>query len=217
MGNTCRWKVHLGLKELAPGVLETQDSNWGRGFLRAVIADAPGGPVARGGGGGRSIPMRKTCESLMTTRGGWDGKQKQDRQHGNCAHKAFRGLGSLRGQKGTRGDTESAPRVGTALKTGTRSSFVGRRRVAFHPSDKNPAGAVLARRPKQRIIKYELKRRKIFPHGSRCWTSATKGSGRAGFPDASLLLGVQTDSCPGPRPPAMLSAHSRLGRSSLSL
>lgn len=39
--------------------------------------DAPGGPVARGGGGGRSIPMRKTCESLMTTRGAETGSRSR--------------------------------------------------------------------------------------------------------------------------------------------
>lgn len=81
-----------------------------------------GAPVA--GGGASSILIRKTCKGLMTTRGAETGRSRTDSTE--TAHKGFRGLGSLTGQKGTREDTESAPRVGTALQTGTRKFLCGK-------------------------------------------------------------------------------------------
>lgn len=68
---------------------------------------------------------------------------------------------------------------------------------------------MLARRPKQRITKYELKRRKIFPHGSGGWTSATKGSGRAGSPTPrSSSVCRQTAAPARVRPPRSLRTHA---------
>lgn len=94
-----------------------------------------GAPVA----GGSSILMRKTCEGLMTTRGAETGRSKTDstetaptKVSGVSAHSQDR--------KAPEGTQNQPLGWGQPCKLELESSFVGRRRVAFHPSDKTQRG-----------------------------------------------------------------------------